>query len=54
MKLKIACGVIAMLLVIAFLAPPLLKLKDAALAAVMLFGVGLIALDLWQSIYTDD
>ena len=54
MGLKILTGIIAMLLTIGFLAPPVIKLKDPALLVVMLIGVTLMALDLWQSLHEKD
>jgi len=54
MPFKILSGVVAMLLAIAYLLPPILKLKDAALAVVILIGLLLMALDLLQSLKSKD
>ena len=54
MKLKLFSGAVAMILALAFLAPPLIKIKDPALAVVIAFGVCLMALDLWQSLFSND
>lgn len=54
MALKIVSGIVAVILVLAFLAPPVLKLKDAALAAVCLIGVGMMLIDLWQTLRAEE
>lgn len=54
MAFKILAGLIAMALVLAYLAPPVFKLKDPALAIVVALGVVLIAIDLWQSLQSKD
>ena len=51
---KAICGIIAMVLMIAYLLPPAIKLKDAALAVVIAIGVVLMLLDLWQSLHERD
>jgi hypothetical protein len=54
MALKIVAGIIAATLVIAFLAPPVLKLQDLALAVVIVIGVAMMLVDLWQSLQSKD
>lgn len=54
MGFRIFAGIIAATLLIAFLAPPALKLKDPALAAVILIGVVMMLVDLWQSLRSGD
>lgn len=54
MALKIFAGIIAAILLIAFLAPPAVKLQDLALLAVMAIGVGMMLVDLWQSLQSKD
>lgn len=54
MTFKVVAGVVAMGLALAFLMPPILKLKDPALAIVIMIGVVLMAIDLWQSIQSKD
>lgn len=54
MTVKIFAGVVAMVLALAFLAPPMLKLKDPALAVVIAIGVVMMAFDLWQSLQAKD
>ena len=50
MTVKIFAGVVAMILALGFLAPPVLKLKDPALAIVIAVGIVMMAFDLWQSL----
>ena len=54
MILKAITGIIALGLMIAFVLPPAIKLKDAALAAVIALGIVLMLLDLWQSLHEND
>jgi hypothetical protein len=49
MAYKLLAGFIAASLVIAFLSPPVLKLQDYALGGVILIGVLMMLVDLWQS-----
>lgn len=54
MIMKIVSGLIAVVLVVAYLVPPAIKLKDLALAIVIVIGVALMLLDLWQSLWERD
>lgn len=54
MAIKILGGIIASILVLTFLAPPVLKLQDVALGVVILIGVGMMLVDLWQSLQSKD
>lgn len=54
MALKILAGIIATALVLAFLAPPVLKLEDVALTGVIVVGVVMMLVDLWQSLQSRD
>ena len=54
MILKVITGIIAILLMIAYVLPPAIKLKDAALACVIVFGLVLMLIDLWQSLREKD
>ena len=54
MVVKIVAGIVAVVLVIAFVLPPAIKLKDAALAIVIALGVVLMLIDLWQSLFEND
>ena len=50
MLMKILAGILAAVLVLAFVAPPAYKLKDPALIAVIILGIVLMLIDLWQSL----
>lgn len=54
MAFKILAGIIAIILVVAFLAPPVLKLQDLALSAVILIGIVMMLVDLLQSLRSKD
>lgn len=50
MALKLVAGLIAIALAVAFLAPPIVKLKDVVLIIVVLIGVVMMVVDVWQSL----
>ena len=50
MAFKMFSGIVAVILMFIYLGPVMLKLKDPALIAVMLVGLALMLLDLWQSL----
>ena len=54
MIVKAISGIIALVLMIGYVLPPALKLKDVALAVVIAIGVVLMLLDLWQSLHERD
>jgi hypothetical protein len=54
MAVKIAAGVVALILIVGYLLPPLFKLKDLALGGVIIIGLSMMALDLWQSLKSKD
>lgn len=54
MILKIVAGLIAVALVLIYLAPPVYKLRDVELGVVVAIGVILMLVDLWQSLRKDD
>jgi hypothetical protein len=54
MAFKIVAGIIAAALLIAFLAPPVIKLQDVALSAVIAIGLVMMLVDLWQSLQSKD
>jgi len=54
MAFKILAGIIAIILMVAFLAPPALKLQDLALSGVILIGIVMMLVDLWQSLQSKD
>lgn len=54
MAFKILAGVVAMVLMIAYLAPPIYKLKDVALAIVIAIGIVMMLVDLVQSLQSKE
>lgn len=50
MKLKIVAGIIGVALLLAYVAPVVLRLKDVALSIVVLIGIAMMLVDLWQSL----
>ena len=54
MPFKIFAGLIAMVIMLAYLAAPVIKLKDIALGVVVLIGVAMMLVDLWQSMQSKD
>ena len=54
MILKILAGLIAVALVLIYLAPPVYKLRDIELGVVVAIGVVMMLIDLWQSLRKDD
>ena len=52
--LKIFAGAVAVVLMIAYLAPVVLKLRDPALTIVVLIGLAMMVVDLWQSLKSKD
>ena len=54
MPFKIFAGVLAVLVMVTYLVPPVLKLKDVALGVIVALGLGMMLVDLWQSIRKDD
>ncbi len=54
MPIKIFAAVVTVALVLSFLSPVVLKLKDAALAAIVLIGVVMMLIDLWHSLRRED
>jgi hypothetical protein len=51
---KLWCGIIAMLLMLAFLGPMLIKLKEVDLTIVILIGVAMMVYDFWESLKEKD
>ena len=54
MAVKIAAAVVAIVLMLAYLLPPVFKLKDIALGAVILIGIAMMLVDLLQSLRSTD
>jgi hypothetical protein len=50
MLTKILAGLVAVLLMLAYLGPIVLKMKDLALGGIVLVGVVVMLVDLWQSL----
>jgi hypothetical protein len=50
MVFKVLAGILAAGLLIAFVAPVVIKLKDVALSVVVLIGLAMMLVDLWQSL----
>lgn len=50
MAMKIFAGIVAIVLMLAYVVPPALKLKHVALAIVIGIGVVMMLIDLWQSL----
>lgn len=54
MPIKIFAAVVAVVMVLSFLVPPVWKLKDIALGVVILIGIVMMLVDLWQSLQQGD
>lgn len=54
MMFKIVCGLVAVVLMLAYLLPPLFKLKEVDLAVAILLGIALMLVDLWQSLQSKE
>jgi hypothetical protein len=50
MALKIVAGILGVALMLIYLAPVVWKLKDPALSIVVVAGVAMMLVDLWQSL----
>lgn len=54
MPVKIVSAVIAVVLFIAYLLPVVIKLKEISLGVVVLIGIVMMLVDLWQSMRQAD
>lgn len=54
MRFPIIAAVVAVALFLAYLAPIVVKLKDGALIAVIAIGFVLMAVDLWESLRSEE
>lgn len=54
MIFKVVAGIVAAALLIVFIGPVVVKLKEVALTVVALIGVTMMLVDLWQSIRSKD
>jgi ABC-type branched-subunit amino acid transport system permease subunit len=54
MIFKIIAGIVAAALLIIFVGPVVVKLKDVALSVVVLIGLTMMLVDIWQSLKSKD
>ena len=54
MPYKIVAGIIAAALMLIYMAPVVLRLKDVALWSVALIGIAMMLVDLWQALQSKD
>ena len=54
MPVKIFSGLVAISLLLAYLIPLVFKLKEVALGVVILIGITMMLVDLWQSLQSKD
>lgn len=54
MKFKTIAGLIGLVAVLAFLAPPVIKLHKIALIVVVLIGAGMAAYEFYEGLNKDD
>jgi hypothetical protein len=54
MPIKYVFAVLAASLVLIYLSPVVLKLKDPALSVVVIAGIAMMFVDLWQSLRSKD
>ena len=54
MNFKIGAGVVALILMLGYLVPPVIKLKEVALGVVICVGVAMMLVDLVQSLKSKD
>ena len=54
MPFKIFASVVAAALLIVFIGPVVIKLKDVALSVVVLIGLTMMLTDIWQSLRSND
>jgi len=50
MALKIIAGIVAASLMLIYIAPVVLRLKEVSLWVITLLGCGMMLIDLWQSL----
>jgi hypothetical protein len=54
MALKIMAGIVAAALLLIYMAPVVLRLKEVSLWVITLLGCGMMLVDLWQSLRSKD
>lgn len=50
MAFKIVAGIVGVVLMLAFISPVVFKLREPALSVVVVIGVVMMLIDLWQSL----
>ena len=54
MPIKIFAAVVSVALFVTYVSPVVFKLKDVALGVVILIGIAMTLVDLWQSLQSKD
>ena len=54
MPIKIFAAIVAVVLPLCYLIPVVFKLKDVALGVVILIGIAMMLIDLWQSLQSKE
>jgi len=54
MIFKIIAGIVAAALLIIYMAPVVLRLQEISLWVISLIGIGMMLVDLWQSLQSKD
>jgi len=54
MAFNIVAGLVAVILMLVYLGPVVIKLRDPALSIVILIGFVMMLIDLWQSLQSKD
>lgn len=54
MGLKIFAAIVAVALMVTYLAPVVLRLREPALTIIVLIGLAMMLVDLWQSLQSKD
>jgi hypothetical protein len=54
MPVKIISGIIGVVLLIAYVGPVVVRLREAALVVIVLIGLVMMFIDLWQSLQSKD
>jgi hypothetical protein len=54
MPVKIFAAIVSVVLLVGYLSPVVLKLKEAALTVVIAIGIAMMLVDLWQSFIERD
>jgi hypothetical protein len=49
MTVKIVSALVAVFLLLAYLIPPVVKLKEVSLGVVIVIGIAMMLIDMWQS-----